>query len=80
MMMDNYCLNCHPDAYRGWFHSAHRFSSFNNKPYLFSVRETRQVALKRDGNVKAASTRVFAGNNGATSNEPGFCHAKACPS
>jgi tetratricopeptide (TPR) repeat protein len=54
MMMDNYCLNCHEDAYNGWFHSAHRFSSFNNKPYLFSVRETRQVALKRDGNVKAA--------------------------
>jgi len=48
------CLNCHEDAYQGWFHSAHRFSSFNNKPYLFSVRETRQVALKRDGNVKAA--------------------------
>ena len=54
MMMDSYCLNCHEDAYQGWFHSAHRFSSFNNKPYLFSVRETRQVALKRDGNVKAA--------------------------
>lgn len=54
MMMDNYCLNCHEDAYNGWFHSSHRFSSFNNKPYLFSVRETRQVALKRDGNVKAA--------------------------
>lgn len=54
MMMDSYCLNCHQDAYNGWFHSAHRFSSFNNKPYLFSVRETRQVSLKRDGNVKAA--------------------------
>lgn len=54
MMMDQYCLNCHQDAYQGWFHSAHHFSSFNNKPYLFSVRETRQVALKRDGNVKAA--------------------------
>jgi len=54
MMMDNYCLNCHKDANDGWFHSSHRFSSFNNKPYLFSVRETRQVALKRDGNVKAA--------------------------
>ncbi len=54
MMMDNYCLNCHQDAYQGWFHSAHHFSSFNNKPYLFSVRETRQVSLKRDGNVKAA--------------------------
>ena len=54
MMMDDYCLKCHEDAYKGWFHSAHHFSSFNNKPYLFSVRETRQVALKRDGNVKAA--------------------------
>jgi hypothetical protein len=54
LMMDAYCLNCHQDAYQGWFHSAHHFSSFNNKPYLFSVRETRQVALKRDGNVKAA--------------------------
>lgn len=54
LMMDDYCLNCHQDAYNGWFHSSHRFSSFNNKPYLFSVRETRQVALKRDGNVKAS--------------------------
>ena len=45
MMMDDYCLKCHPDAYRGWFHSAHHFSSFNNQPYLFSVRETRKVAL-----------------------------------
>jgi tetratricopeptide (TPR) repeat protein len=54
LMMDSYCLNCHQDAYNDWFHSAHHFSSFNNKPYLFSVRETRQVSLKRDGNVKAA--------------------------
>jgi len=54
LMMDQYCLNCHADAYQGWFHSAHRFSSFNNQPYLFSVRETRRVALNRDGNVKAA--------------------------
>src|SRR5437660_3800826 len=53
-MMDAYCLKCHEDAYNGWFHSAHHFSSFNNQPYLFSVRETRRVALKRDGNVKAA--------------------------
>lgn len=54
LMMDDYCRSCHEDAYQGWFHSAHRFSSFNNEPYLFSVRETRAVALKRDGNVKAA--------------------------
>jgi tetratricopeptide (TPR) repeat protein len=54
LMMDTYCLNCHKDAYNDWFHSAHHFSSFNNQPYLFSVRETRRVSLKRDGNVKAA--------------------------
>src|SRR5258705_11404457 len=54
LMMDDYCLKCHEDAYQGWFHSAHHFSSFNNQPCLFSVRETRNVALKRDGNVKAA--------------------------
>jgi len=54
LMMDDYCLKCHQDAYQGWFHSAHHFSSFNNKPYLFSVRETRQVSLTRDGNVKAS--------------------------
>lgn len=54
MMMDSYCLECHKDAYNSWFHSAHHFSSFNNQPYLFSVRETRRVSLARDGNVRAA--------------------------
>ena len=54
LMMDAYCLNCHKDAYDGWFHSAHHLSSFNNKFYLTSVRETRQVALKRDGSTQAA--------------------------
>lgn len=54
LMMDDYCLKCHEDAYKGWFHSAHHFSSFNNEAYLFSVNETRQVALKRDGNVKSS--------------------------
>ena len=45
LMMDQYCLECHKDAYNGWFHSAHHFSSFNNKAYLSSVRETRKVML-----------------------------------
>ena len=54
LMMDDYCLKCHADAYKGWFHSSHHFSSFNNEAYLFSVNETRQVAMKRDGNVKAS--------------------------
>jgi tetratricopeptide (TPR) repeat protein len=54
LMMDDYCIKCHEDGYKSWFHSSHHISSFNNPPYLFSVRETRQVALKRDGNVKAS--------------------------
>jgi tetratricopeptide (TPR) repeat protein len=54
LMMDDYCLNCHRDAYNGWFHSAHRNSSFNNKAYLSSVRETRTVALKVDHSTQAA--------------------------
>lgn len=54
LMMDNYCLKCHQDAYAGWFHSSHHFSSFNNPAYLASVRETREVSLKRDNNVKAS--------------------------
>ena len=54
LMMDEYCLKCHQDAFKGWFHSAHHFSSFNNPAYLASVRETREVALKRDGSVQAS--------------------------
>jgi tetratricopeptide (TPR) repeat protein len=54
LMMDDYCLKCHQDAYKGWFHSAHHFSSFNNKPYLKSVRETRKIANERDGSPRAA--------------------------
>jgi len=54
MMDDTYCIKCHEDAYKGHVHSAHRRSSFNNPAYLASVRETREVSLKRDGNVKAS--------------------------
>lgn len=54
LMNDQYCLECHKDTYKSWFHSAHHFSSFNNPAYLFSVRETRRVSLQRDGNVRAA--------------------------
>jgi tetratricopeptide (TPR) repeat protein len=54
LMMDSYCLECHKDTYEKWDHSAHRFSSFSNPAYLFSVRETRRVSMKRDGNVHAS--------------------------
>jgi tetratricopeptide (TPR) repeat protein len=54
LMNDAYCLKCHQDAYQGWFHSSHHFSSFNNPAYLASVRETREVTFKRDGDVRGS--------------------------
>lgn len=54
LMMDAYCTKCHADAANDHFHSAHKFSSFNNPAYLFSVRETRKVAKERDNDVKAS--------------------------
>jgi len=54
LMMDGYCMKCHQDAYAGWFHSAHRFSSFNNPAYRSSVRETRRVSLAADNSTQAA--------------------------
>ncbi|MFO0929730.1 MAG: hypothetical protein U0736_22360, partial [Gemmataceae bacterium] len=54
LMMDEYCKRCHEDVYNDHFHSAHRFSSFNNPPYRFSVRETRKVGLQRDGDTRAS--------------------------
>ena len=47
-------MRCHQDAYKGWYHSSHHFSSFNNKAYLTSVRETRKVSMDRDGNTRGA--------------------------
>ncbi|MEM9056199.1 MAG: multiheme c-type cytochrome [Pseudomonadota bacterium] len=54
LMNDEYCAECHSDVHERWEHSAHHIASFNNPVYLFSVRNTRQVALERDGNVQAA--------------------------
>ena len=54
LMNDDYCLKCHADIHRDWSDSVHRFSSFNNPPYLASVSETREVSLKRDGSVQAS--------------------------
>ncbi len=54
LMMDDYCLKCHADAHKAWEQSSHHFSSFNNPAYLASVRETREVSLKRDGSVQAS--------------------------
>lgn len=54
LMRNDYCANCHADIHRQWQVSAHRFASFNNPAYLFSVRNTRRVALDRDGDVRAS--------------------------
>jgi hypothetical protein len=54
LMNDRYCQECHADIHAGWAGSVHRFGSFNNPVYLFSVRETREVSMQRDGNVNRA--------------------------
>jgi tetratricopeptide (TPR) repeat protein len=54
LMNDQYCVACHADIANDHLHSAHKFSSFNNPAYLFSVKETREVGLKRDGHVKSS--------------------------
>jgi tetratricopeptide (TPR) repeat protein len=54
LQMDDYCRKCHQDAHDDWVASAHHFSSFNNPAYLASVAETREVSLKRDGNVQGS--------------------------
>ncbi|MCR9291925.1 MAG: hypothetical protein NXI32_04345 [bacterium] len=51
---DEYCQKCHQDIYENWFHSAHRFSSFNNPAYLYSVRQTRKKVKERDGSIQAS--------------------------
>lgn len=54
LMMDEYCQDCHQDVHDSWAKSMHRFSSFNNPAYSFSVNKTREFAQQRDGNVQAA--------------------------
>ena len=51
---DAYCLECHQKIHETWSHSAHRFSSFSNPAYLFSVQETRKQMLARHGSVQGA--------------------------
>ncbi len=54
MMTDEECKECHGDIAASHEHSVHRFSSFNNPAYNFSVKETREVVHKRDGSVQAS--------------------------
>ncbi len=54
LMTDDYCAQCHGDIHDQWQYSAHHLASFNNPAYLYSVRQTRQKMLARDGNVQGA--------------------------
>ncbi len=51
---DEYCIECHADVHAAWSNSVHRFSSFNNPPYVFSVQETRRAMYERDGDVQGS--------------------------
>jgi tetratricopeptide (TPR) repeat protein len=51
---DQYCRECHADISDGFAHSVHRFSSFNNPPYTFSVKNTRRAMMERDGKVNGS--------------------------
>jgi tetratricopeptide (TPR) repeat protein len=51
---DGYCMECHKDIHDRWSHSVHKFSSFNNPPYEFSVKDTRKALMARDGNVQGS--------------------------
>ena len=54
LMQDQVCAECHQDIAAQAALSMHRFSSFNNPAYRFSVEEARQVLLQRDGDVRVA--------------------------
>jgi len=54
LMGDEGCAECHAEIAAQAANSMHRFSSFNNPAYRFSVDEARQVLLARDGDVQVA--------------------------
>ena len=47
LMADQYCSTCHADVHAQWSGSAHRFASFNNPVYRFSVQNTRDAMEAR---------------------------------
>jgi tetratricopeptide (TPR) repeat protein len=42
-MTSQRCADCHPDIFRQWSESAHRFSSFNNQWYRKSIEYMQEV-------------------------------------
>ncbi len=59
LMQDHECGTCHMDIHKDWATSAHRFASFNNPAYRFTVKETRANLIRRSGS--AAATKLCAG-------------------
>jgi hypothetical protein len=51
---DAYCKDCHTTTHERWSNSAHKFSSFNNPVYEFSVKNTRKKMMARDGTVRGS--------------------------
>jgi tetratricopeptide (TPR) repeat protein len=54
LMTDAACAKCHAEIAKTHEQSMHRFSSFNNPAYRFSVEEAREVVLQRDGTLQAS--------------------------
>lgn len=54
LMIDSFCAECHQEIAEQAAMSMHRFSSFNNPAYRFSIDEGREVLLQRDGTVRVA--------------------------
>jgi tetratricopeptide (TPR) repeat protein len=54
LMRDQVCAECHADIAEQHERSMHRMSSFNNPAYRFSIEDTRQVLMDRDGDVRVA--------------------------
>jgi tetratricopeptide (TPR) repeat protein len=46
-MTSQRCADCHPDIFRQWSESAHRFSSFNNQWYRKSIEYMQEVVGTR---------------------------------
>ncbi|MCF6300851.1 MAG: tetratricopeptide repeat protein, partial [Proteobacteria bacterium] len=50
----DYCQECHADVHETWQSSMHKFSSFNNISYAFSINNTKKVLNQRDGHSDSA--------------------------
>ncbi len=49
-----FCQTCHADSHESWLSSAHRWASFNNAAYAFSVKQTKASLKQRVGHSDGA--------------------------